>query len=202
MPDAPNSSQVWAVLLAAGGATRFGANKLLADFRGQPLARHAVRLATEVCGNRSILVTGHEWQAVTAACRPCPGFFIVNDAYTEGLGTSLALGIRTVQHAAGAVIVLLADQPLVTASHLRALIERWSGDDREIVASAYANTAGVPALFAAGCFDQLCSLQGDSGAQGLLQDAGCSLQTIEFADAATDIDTPDDLLRIENNVRS
>jgi len=202
MPGAPIIKPVWAVLLAAGAATRFGGNKQLAEFRGEPLARHAMRLATEVCGNRIILVTGHEWRAVNAACQPNPGFFVVNDAYAKGLGTSLALGVRAVPHTAGAVLVLLADQPLVTVRHLRTLVDTWTGDEQEIVASAYANTAGVPALFAAGCFEQLRLLSGDSGARDLLHDARYSLRTLAFADAATDIDTTDDLLRIENNVRS
>lgn len=202
MPDAPVRKPVWAVLLAAGTATRFGANKQLAEFRGEPLARRAMRLATEVCGNRTILVTGHEWQAVSAACRPYPGFFVVNDAYADGLGTSLALGVQAIRHTAGAILVLLADQPFISARHLRALAATWSGQDQEIVASAYANTTGVPALFAAGCFEQLGSLSGDSGARDLLHDARYSLRTLAFDDAATDIDTPDDLLKIENNVRS
>jgi CTP:molybdopterin cytidylyltransferase MocA len=193
---------VIAVILAAGAATRFGGNKQLAEFDGEALAKRATRIAVEACGKRSLLVTGHAWNAVRIACQPFPGYFVVNDAYTRGMGWSLALAVAAIRHAASAILVILADQPLISAAHLRDLLEAWSGDDREIIASRYAGTVGVPALFPKGCFDRLCELDGDAGARSLLEDAEFTLRTIAFADAAVDIDSPADLVRSANSVRS
>lgn len=202
MPASANPNPVFAVLLAAGAATRFGANKQLAAFGDEPLVARAMRLANQACGDRAVLVTGHGWSDVRAACQSLPGFFVINDQYTRGIGSSLALGVRSVRHAAGAVLVLLADQPLLTVAHLRSLLSAWSGDDKEIVACAYAGTAGVPALFPAGCFDRLCALDGDTGAQSLLRDAEFTIRKIECAAAAIDIDTPADLVRSANSVHN
>jgi len=100
------------------------------------------------------------------------------------------------------MLILLADQPMISATHLHALIAAWSGDEQEIVATSYAGVNGVPALFASGCFSSLAALRGDQGARTLLSDARFTVRTIACEEAAIDIDTVDDLLRIENNARS
>jgi molybdenum cofactor cytidylyltransferase len=87
----------------------------------------------------------------------------------------------------------LADQPLVTAEHLRQLIDSWSGLENEIVATAYSGTQGPPVLFPRDTFDALRSLTGDRGARTILDDSRFSLKTVQFEPAAIDIDTPADL---------
>ncbi len=91
---------------------------------------------------------------------------------------------------------------MVTAQHVSTLIEKWSGDEREIVASAYANTRGVPALFGSACFEKLGALTGDQGARKLLDDPQFEVQHVEFIDAAMDIDTVADLASLPRNAHS
>ena len=88
---------------------------------------------------------------------------------------------------------MLCDQPLVTAQHLRSLLEKWSGDEREIVATAFADTIGPPVLFSRGVFADLLELKGDRGARALLEDSRFNLLSVRFDDAAVDIDTLNDL---------
>jgi molybdenum cofactor cytidylyltransferase len=202
MPTAPDCARVFAVVLAAGAATRFGRTKQIADYRDEPLVRRAAQVASSACNDQVVLVLGHDWRAVYKACRPFYGGLVLNTDYARGISTSIATGVGAIRHAADAVLIVLADQPLITVEHLRALQSAWSGRDMEIVASAYADTVGVPALFSAGCFDHLCSLDGDRGAQSLLNDSRFSLQTVEFADAAVDIDTPGNLLSPANSARN
>lgn len=193
---------VYAIVLAAGSASRFGSLKQLEPWRGEPLVRHASQTAAEVCGSRSLLVTGPEWNRVRLACEPFAGAFVVNDRYREGLGSSLALAVRCLGHTAAAVIVLLADQPLVDAVHVTRLLEEWRAGDADIVATAYADTAGVPAVFGACTFDRLAGLTGDKGARELLAGAGFEVRTIRCDQARVDIDTVEDLARLSSNVRS
>jgi len=202
MVTAANSRSIFAIVLAAGAATRFGSSKQLAEWNGEKLVRRATAVATKSCGPRTILVVGHDWHAVRGACKPCSGYFVVNEKHRAGMGTSLALAIRSIQHVASAVIVMLADQPMVSAQHVATLIARWSGDEREIVASAYAKTSGVPALFASGCFEKLGELAADQGARKLLDDPEFAVHPVEFEDAATDIDTVADLARLSRSARS
>jgi molybdenum cofactor cytidylyltransferase len=202
MVTAANSNRIFAIVLAAGSATRFGSSKQLAEWNGEKLVQRATAVATQSCGPRTILVAGHDWNAVRSACMPFSGYFVINEKHQAGIGTSLAQAVRSIRHVAAAVIVLLADQPKVNAEHVATLIERWSGDEREIVASAYANTSGVPALFARASFDKLCELKGDQGARKLLDDPEFAVHHVEFQGAATDIDTVADLARLSRNVRS
>ncbi len=190
------SKQVYAVVLAAGSSTRFGGVKQLAEIGGKPLVRHAVETANSACGDRTLLVAGYESTDVIRGCVGLPGFIVVNDAYGDGMGTSIARAVRSVTHVADAVIILLADQPLITAKHLCALIENWSGDDNAIVASGFAGTQGPPVLFGRGCFDDLMQLQGDNGGRQLLDDRRFEVTIVDFEEALVDIDTPEDLRQI------
>jgi len=187
---------VFAIVLAAGSATRFGATKQLAEIDGKSLVEHAVEIANDVCQGRCLLVVGHNHQVVSAACRSEPGFMIVNDNHAAGLGTSLALAVKSIRHVASAVIVLLADQPRVTAQHVRALADSWSGSENEIVATSFAGTQGPPVLFPASCFDELAGLTGDMGGRHLFDDQRFRLSTVVFEPASIDIDTPEDLTQI------
>ena len=194
--DVNNLSRVFALVLAAGRASRYGRTKQCEMLNAVPLVRRAVDSAAALCGNRVVLVVGHDWRSVSAAGLGPAGFLVYNADYDDGLGTSLALGVRAVRHAAGAVLVTLADQPLVTGEHLACLIEAWSGDADEIVATTYNATSGAPVLFPSGCFEDLARLEGDSGGKHLLTDPRFKTKTVAFEPAAVDIDTPADLARL------
>ena len=114
----PNNPGVYAIVLAAGSATRFGSSKQLAEWNGEKLVRRAAAVAMESCGARTLLVVGHNWKAVHSACQPLSGFFVINDQYEAGIGSSLALAVRSIRQLAKAIVVLLADQPLVTTEHV------------------------------------------------------------------------------------
>jgi molybdenum cofactor cytidylyltransferase len=197
-----SENSVFAIVLAAGSSSRFGSSKQLVELDGETLIRRADNLAQECCDSRRVLVTGHEWRAVLEACAPTSGFVLLNERHKEGIGTSIATAVRALRHAADAVIVMLADQPLISSDHINALVDAWSGADQEIVATAYADTVGVPALFASGCFDALAVLEGDRGARALIAGGHFPVREVVFQDAAVDIDTADDLARLARNARN
>ena len=165
-----NKHAVFALVLAAGSASRFGSTKQLAEIDGVPLVRRATDAAARVCGNHVALVVGHDWQAVSDAGLAAGGFLVCNDRYADGLGSSIAQGVRSLRHVADAVLVMLADQPLVTADHLRAIVQAWSGAGDEIVATEFDGSNGPPVLFGRDCFDELAKLTADSGGKHVLSD--------------------------------
>lgn len=190
---------LFSVILAAGGATRFGAVKQLARIRGQTLIQLAAERAKAGTGERRVLVLGAAWRDIIGANRGTPGtlgFFAWNRHYDEGLGSSLACGIKCIEGVAEAVLILLVDQPLITDAHIRDLIEHWEGAKSNIVATAYAGIHGVPAIFPRHYFDELKSLRGDQGARVLLRKYSRQVIGVEFEDAAVDIDTEDDLEKL------
>lgn len=202
MTNTAVSDPIFALVMAAGSSSRFGATKLLAELGSKPLVRRALDSAARACGRRTVLVLGHDWRAVSAAAGPALAFSVYNDRYGEGLGTSISAGVRAVAHVAQGAIVMLADQPFVTDEHLRRLAAEQAHGDRHIVATSFAGSIGPPVLFPRAAFDSLLGLDGDAGAQRVLRDPGFVLTSVEFEPAAVDVDTPADLRRISRNARS
>jgi CTP:molybdopterin cytidylyltransferase MocA len=188
-----SDGNVFAVVLAAGQASRFGATKQLALYDDAPLVTRAVRLAESVCGPRTILVAGHDWAAVTSVCAPLQGYFVLNGEYAEGMASSIAAGVAAVAGVADAILLLLADQPLITPAHLRTLTGCWQKSPDSIVASAYAATSGPPLIFPRQDFAALQALRGDRGAHSIIEAAADRVLQVELSGAALDIDRPEDL---------
>lgn len=190
------NQQLFAVVLAAGTASRFGSSKQLAEYAGEPLVRRATRLAEQVCGARTIVVLGKDWERVHHACAPLRGFLVRNEAYASGMASSIAAGVRSAAAAADAVLLMLCDQPLLTEESLHELIAAWGQSRTTIACSTHGGISGPPAVFPARYFPELMQLDGDRGARSLLEKYASNVERVSCAAAATDIDTPGDLLAL------
>ena len=191
---------VGAIILAAGGASRFGQPKQLLFFRGETLVRRAVRAAGEAGCVDIAVVVGDERELIENELRQTAVFVVHNPEWRRGLGTSIRTGLRHLldaQPKLDAVVLLTCDQPFVEAGALAALIKTQETAGKSIVASAYAGTLGVPALFDRTCFDSLLALPDDSGAKALIESRQSDVGRIEFEQAAIDIDTPADFERLD-----
>ena len=191
-----SKSAIFAVVLAAGASTRFGRTKQLEQFEGVSLAAGAMRKAESVCGAQSVLVTGKDWQKVADTCAPLAGYFVINTDYEQGLASSIACGVRSVAESADAILLMLADLPLVTTEHLTNLIDAWAESPQKIVASAFEDTLGPPIVFPKADFDALMQLSGDRGARPIIDANKGRVQAIPCEEAAFDIDRPEDLAGI------
>ncbi len=191
-----SGNAIFAIVLAAGGSTRFGRTKQLEPFEGLPLAAGALRKAESVCGPRTVLVVGKDWQEVAAACEPLQGFFVVNEDYEHGMASSIACAVRAVTGSADAILLMMADLPLVTAEHLSKLGEVWTESPHAIVASAFEGTLGPPVVFPKSDFAALLRLQGDRGARPVIEANRDRVLSLNCDEAAFDIDRPEDLTGI------
>ena len=179
------------VLLAAGSATRFGADKLsVALPDGRPLAIMALEplLATvdEVvavvrAADRLLASALHAHGARISACP---------DA-AEGMGVSLAWGVRAAPLAAGWVIAL-ADMPWIRGETIGAVASALRSG-ASVVAPEYTGKRGHPVGFAARLYGELIALVGDEGARNVLARHPPSLIATRDAGILRDIDRPADL---------
>jgi molybdenum cofactor cytidylyltransferase len=182
-----------AIVLAAGGATRFGGPKQLAVVGGEALVRRAARRALGCCPAGVVVVTGAWGDDVGAALAGLAVRLARNECWASGgLASSLRCGLDAIPEGASASLILLCDQPDIDEDDLRRLAAAWAAAPQRVAAAGYGGVAGVPAIFPGIYWDRLRALSGDRGAGALI--AGLSEVTIvALPHAARDIDTPDDL---------
>jgi len=201
---------VGAVILAAGGSSRFGRPKQLLIFRGETLVRRAVRAAAEAGCDPIILVVGAIGESIRSevviresriASPSAPGdgprtTVVENTEWQNGIGTSIRRGLEQLPGSVQAVVLIACDQPFVDASVVAELIAAQEKTRKPIVASSYANTIGVPALFDRSCFAALLALPADAGAKTLMTAQPSDVAVVAFERGAIDIDTPEDFQRL------
>ena len=186
-------TSLFAIVLAAGAATRFGQQKLLVSFRDEPLVCWSLRAAGHVAQGRTILVTGHESDAIKTAAAGLFDEAVYNAAFAEGLGSSIATGVRHCADRADAVLLLLADQPLIDGPYLQRLVDTWCSSSADIVMSEYDDTLGPPAIFSKSTFEPLATLSADEGARQIVHSGVYSVATSGERLENPDIDRPEDL---------
>lgn len=187
------------LVLAAGAARRFGSPKQLARLRGESLLLRAVTRATEVAGHSVTVVLGAHAADIAPALRHSPASVVVNRQWEEGLASSLRAGVAQLPGSTAAVLVTLADQAAITAMDLRRLVASWRQQPEYVVAASYDGRTGVPAIFPANTFSALLELRGDVGAQPLLRRMADRCVRVPMPNAAIDVDTPEDLQRLETS---
>lgn len=188
---------ITAIVLAAGPATRFGGTKQVARVRGKPLAQHPIDAALEAGLDEIVVVLGHDADRVREALRlPGSARWVVNPAYASGMASSLAAGLRAADPASEGAVVLLADQPGITAQHVRALVEAFHARGSPIVRLRFRSGPG-PALLSRLVWSEAATLEGDVGARALVDRHPELVEEVEVGgDAPPDVDTPEDLERL------
>jgi molybdenum cofactor cytidylyltransferase len=192
-------SRVAALILAAGAPSRMGQPKQLLDWDGRPLVRAAADVALAAKLDPIVVVVGYAQAKVEQALAGLPLRLVANPDYAAGQSTSLRAGIEALGQAADAAVVLLGDQPFITAAIVERLVEEWHSSGAVIVAPAYAGQRGNPVLFARAIFPELLAIQGDQGARAVLAADRARVRLVAFDDARplADIDTPEDYERLK-----
>jgi molybdenum cofactor cytidylyltransferase len=187
------------IVLAAGASVRMNEPKLLLRFQGKTLLRRAAQTALESIYKPVVIVLGKNFERARAEIADLPVEIVFNENWRRGLSSSIRAGVEKlleIAPAAAAVVITLADQPLVTAHHLNLFAEKFAQSKSAIIAAEYNETRGVPALFARNIFDDLDNLAGDQGAKQIIQKYRSLATTIDLPEAAFDIDTPQDYLNL------
>ena len=140
-----------------------------------------------------VLITGAHHEAIQASMASEQVRIHFNEDWETGMGSSLASGLRYTRQylpGIGAILVLLSDQPLVSADFLRELLREYHAAPQRIIASKYRVGAGVPAVFPSSFWPELEELPPDKGARLFIEAHREEAVAIEPGLATTDIDTP------------
>ena len=187
------------VLLAAGESRRYGDIKQLVEIDGQPMVRRVARTALDQ-GVPVIVVTGANAERVEAVLDDLPLQIIRHAGWQDGIGSSLAAGIRCVETSfpqAAAALLCLADQPLVGATLFQTMLQRHEEVPERLLVTEQDGISGPPVLFPRDFFAALTVLSGARGAHGLIEQEAARVERFASINSV-DVDTPQDLQRIRD----
>ncbi|MEA2385705.1 MAG: hypothetical protein QOH72_5676 [Solirubrobacteraceae bacterium] len=180
------------LVLAAGGASRFGSPKQLAELDGVPLLQHAIDAMLAVPAlDRVVVVLGAVAEEVAAAVKFASAEPVVCREWSAGMAASLRCGVAELPEADWAVVTL-GDMPGVTPEAIEAVMSAC-GTDVDAVRASYDGRGGHPVALSRALLDRVPALQGDVGARELL--AGARVREVEALHLARpdDVDTPEEL---------
>jgi molybdenum cofactor cytidylyltransferase len=191
----PAGGPIVGILLAAGSASRFGGDKLLAPLKdGTPIGVRAF-CNLVVCVDSVVAVVRPGDQGLARALSDHGAEITVCCHAANGMGQSLAWAIRATP-LAHAWVIALADMPWIEVATIQRVADTLEGG-AELVAASYQGVRGHPVGFSRRYYGELAALTGDEGAKPLLRSHERALQLIDTNDAgiSRDIDTPGDLAR-------
>lgn len=187
--------RVGVVILAAGESSRMGVPKQMLEFRGKPLVRHAALTAIEADAKVAVVV-GARAAEVRSALDGLAVTIVENLRFAEGMGTSIQAGLAAIEAEIDGVILMLADQPLVSAGVLKGLVETHEATGMPIVAAQYSGTVGVPVFFGREFFGELHALAPGHGCKGVILAHPKQSTLVPCPEAEVDVDTPADYQRV------
>lgn len=203
--------KVLAVVLAAGGSTRMGRPKQLAELDGRPLLAHVLAavdaapvdggsggLRTRPPVDRVVVALGGAADAVLERVDLGRAEPLVVEGWAAGMGHVLASTLAQAGDDWEAVVVLLGDQPLVPGSAVARVVEAWRAGAGPVVTATYGGRPGHPKLFDRRLLPDLLRLTGDTGARGLLATHPDRVHRVEVGDLGSDadVDVEADLVRV------
>jgi molybdenum cofactor cytidylyltransferase len=196
-----SAGDVSAIVLAAGGASRFGSPKALAPLGSRPVLQHVLDVASRLGFLEILVVLGRDSDAIERELAWRHEKRLINPNPEAGLSSSLKIGLGAVDPSSDAAIVLLGDQPMVREDVIKALLAGFDAAGRPIVAPHYADGGGPnPLLIARSAWRLAQDAKGDRGLGPVLRANPDLVTEIEIAGSNPDVDTPEDLARLESSI--
>jgi molybdenum cofactor cytidylyltransferase len=153
---------VGAVLLAAGSASRMGLRpKCLLELDGEPLIRRQLLALANAGVCDVVVVLGHYADRVEAAIKDLPSHRVRNPDPDAGQISSLRVGLKAQQddklRQVDAVLVMLADQPLIGSHDIQDLISAYAHrpESTQVVQPTVDGLPGNPVMFSASVRDEI-----------------------------------------------
>jgi molybdenum cofactor cytidylyltransferase len=192
-------SSIAAIILAAGGSTRFGSPKQLLKWQGETLINRVINLAKNASLDPVIVVLGSEYERIKENILEKEKLIIIkNRDWEVGQSSSLIAGVRELATINKAFVVLLCDQPQITANQIESLVKIYRENDTDVVITEIAGKIIPPVIFSPICISGIVKLKGDSGARSIIND----YRNIKYKERdqrlSLDIDTLEDFYKLKN----
>jgi molybdenum cofactor cytidylyltransferase len=188
---APTDPFVTGLVLGAGGSSRLGRPKQLLPYGAGTLLGHVVGVARSAGFDQTIVAIGGSAHDVRATVDLVGTDVVVNDAHGAGCSSSIAAALGAVDPRCDVIVLLLGDQPGVTADTVAALL--GGRGDAPLAVCRYDDGRGHPIALARSVFADLAALHGDRVFWRLLDERAGDVAEVPVAGRVPlDVDTPED----------
>ncbi|MFE1746883.1 NTP transferase domain-containing protein [Coleofasciculus sp. H7-2] len=195
-----NAPVVGLIVLAAGASTRMGTPKQLLLYQGRSFLRHTAEIAIASICQPIVVVLGANAERMKPEVNLLPVQIVENPQWAEGMSSSIRVGIEALANLnqnLEAVAIALCDQPFISSQLLNQIVEAYHLTRQPIIASEYAGSLGVPALFSRTLFPELMSLKTTVGAKQIIKKYSSEVFRLPFPEGVIDIDTPKDYQKFQ-----
>jgi molybdenum cofactor cytidylyltransferase len=191
MPPPRTDRFVTGLVLGAGGSQRLGRHKQLLPYGDGTLLGHVVGVARTCALDQLVVAIGGSADDVRSTVDLSGAEVVVNDAYGAGCSSSIAAALSVVDPRCDVLVLMLGDQPGVTADTVAALLA--GRGDAPLAVCSYDDGPGHPIAFARSVFGALADLHGDKGVWRLLDQRAADVAKVPIAGPIPlDVDTPED----------
>lgn len=190
------------VLLAAGESTRLGQAKQLIKYGDESLLRRQVKMLLKTTAD-VYCILGYEAQIMAKELTGLTITSYTNEAFKNGLGSSIACATNQIPHTYDAIGFIQVDQWRLQTADLEMLIQQWQKFPNKIlICQDHKNNFGPPVIFPKTYFNELTTLSGKQGAKIIVTKYSEHCQSLVLTPAFDDIDTPKQLTNFEKLTRS
>ncbi len=185
------------LVLGAGSSSRFKQPKQLLEYKDKTLIELASQTAVDTYLGPVYVVLGSDHKKVEEKLRKFEDKIevIINKRWEKGISESIKSGIDKIRKDHPdiyGVIIMLTDQPLISVNHLINIARSHFSSGKNIIASGYGGSFGVPAFFHNSLFNYFDKLEGDTGAKSIISNLKRDVHVIPNPEAELDIDTKED----------
>jgi molybdenum cofactor cytidylyltransferase len=199
MHETQQRSAVSAIVLAAGMSARMGSTKQLLRMGNRSLLETVIENLRKSAVDEIVLVLGFSAETIRQEVSLDGVRVVVNDAYREGMGKSLRVGVSSVDPHADAALVVLADQPFVQPRTIDHLISQYHERKPQIVIPMYEGFRGNPVLLDRSVFAEAMGLTGDIGCRAMFGSHSENILKVRVDDVGIllDVDTKSDFEKLQ-----
>ncbi len=190
------------LILAAGSSSRMGSPKQLLPWKNTTLIGYAMQQSIALEELDTYVILGANYDLIKKEINDGLVTIIKNSNWQSGMGSSISVGVRTIQqssYAYDALLISLIDQPLIEVNYLQLLITEYKKSTCDLAASDLGDRVGVPAIFSSSLFEELITLNEDYGARHIITKHKNSSIIISAKEKGIDIDTKEEYKALMNN---
>jgi molybdenum cofactor cytidylyltransferase len=157
-----------AVILSGGASSRMGSPKALLPFQGRPFLEHLLDVTIHPkIGVRRVVLGAHA-EPIAKAIHLAADEIVINAEWEKGQLSSIQAALRSLPAGTDGMVLCLIDHPLVSASLVHDLIERFYSSRKPIVLPEYEGRRGHPVIFSSSLYEELLRAPLETGARSVV----------------------------------